>query len=92
MKASALTLLRLLNRLPEPRKASLEHLAHAAAMLARAAHTEGPHDDHLTERLERLQAWLDTATEAYATPPRPKRQRRASVTTLPTPTDTRKAA
>lgn len=67
MKASAPTVQHLLNRLPDPRRATLAHIGHVVAMLARAEHTPGLHPAELAERVQRLERWL--AAVHPATPP-----------------------
>lgn len=73
MKVSPVNLARLLTRLPVPRRASLQDLGHAAAMLARAGRTYGPHPAVLAERLVQLADWLDAASTHFGhiAPPSP---------------------
>lgn len=71
MKASRLTVQRLLNRLPSPARAQLQDLGHAAAMVARGRLAPQPHTADLAERLAGLEAWIDTATTGLR-PTRPK--------------------
>lgn len=70
MIASRRTVQRLLNRLPAPRRASLQDVGHAAALLARARLAPQPHEPELAERLATLEAWMHTATDHYAGPNR----------------------
>lgn len=72
MKASRLTVQRLLNRLPSPARAQLQDIGHAAAMLARGRHTPQPHTADLAERLDRLDHWLDAATPITSPKTTPK--------------------
>jgi len=76
--ASRLTVRRLLNRLPSPRRANLQDVGHAAALLARARLATQPHEPALADRLAELEAWIHTATEHYARPTKPTTNRKAA--------------
>lgn len=66
MIASRLTVRRLLNRLPEPQRASLQDIAHAAAMSARASHAHAAPDAVLSSNLAELAAWQTRAHRRWS--------------------------
>lgn len=61
MKVSAITVRRLLNRLPPPRRASLQDIGHAAAMLARAESGSADPDGATRALLDDLARWMEAA-------------------------------